>query len=557
VPTAAACRAGTPNVWGGRERGPLHGRAPRAALALPAASGPARSRASFPCARASAWNRVALTWARGRGCAAPPQTTTSATPARQLWRPRSRRTRRSRRSNSQVRKRARVAAGDGGVGGRLCPRLRPAAQARPMCGEGGREGLCTAARLGLRSPYQQRRAPRVLVRASLARVLRLWNRVALTWALNRGCTAPPQRTASAPTARQLWRPRSRRTRRSRRSTSDVRERARVAVGDGGGWGTLVPTAAACRAGAPNVWGGRERGPLHGRAPRAALALPAASGPARSRASFPCARASAWNRVALTWARDRGCAAPPQTTASVMPARQLWRPRSRRTRRSRMSTSTVRERARVAAGVGGGWGTLVPTAAACRAGTPNVWGGRETEPLHGRAPRAALALPAASGPARSRASSPCARASAWNRVALTWARGRGCAAPPQTTTSAPTARQLWRSRSRRTRRSRRSASGVRTRALGWPRGMEGLGDAWAHGRGPPRRRAQCAGREREREPLRGRAPRAALALPAASGPARSRASFPCARASAWNRVALTWARGRGCAAPPQGTTSAAT
>jgi hypothetical protein len=24
----------------------------------------------------------------------------------------------------------------------------------------------------------------------------------------------------------------------------------------------------------------------------------------------------------------------------------------------------------------GWGTLLPTAAACRAGTPNVWGGRE-------------------------------------------------------------------------------------------------------------------------------------------------------------------------------------
>ncbi len=28
------------------------------------------------------------------------------------------------------------------------------------------------------------------------------------------------------------------------------------------------------------------------------------------------------------------------------------------------------------------------------------------------------------------------------------------------------------------------------------GWRGLGDAWAHGRGPPRRRAQCAGRERE-------------------------------------------------------------
>jgi hypothetical protein len=296
---------------------PLRGRAPRAVLALPAASGPARSRASFPCARASAWNRVALTWARDRGCAAPPQTTASATTARQLWRPRSRRTRRSRRSTSKVRERARVAARDGGVEGRLCPRPRPAAQARPTCGEG------------------------------------------------------------------------------------------------------------------------ERGPLRGRAPRAALALPAASGPVRSRASFPCARASAWNRVALTWARGRGCAAPPQATASAPPARQLWRLRSRRTRRSRRSTSEVRERARVAAGDGGGWGTLGPTAAARRAGAPNVRKRREREPLRGRAPRAALALPAASGPVRSRASFPCARASAWNRVALTWARGRGCAASPQATASAAT------------------------------------------------------------------------------------------------------------------------
>jgi hypothetical protein len=92
-----------------------------------------------------------------------------------------------------------------------------------------------------------------------------------------------------------------------------------------------------------------REPLRGRAPRAALVLPAASGPARSCASFPCARASAWNRVALTWARGRGCAAPPQATISAPAARQLWRPGSRRTRRSRRSTSDVRERARVAAG----------------------------------------------------------------------------------------------------------------------------------------------------------------------------------------------------------------
>jgi hypothetical protein len=145
--------------------------------------------------------------------------------------------------------------------------------------------------------------------------------------------------------------------------------------------------------------GRETEPLRGRAPRAALALAAASGPARSHASFLCARASAWNRVALTWARGRGCAAPPQAAVSATLARQLWRPRSRRTRRSRRSTSNVRELSQVAAGDGGGRGMLGPTATACRAGAPNVRGGREREPLRGRAPRAALALAAASGPPR--------------------------------------------------------------------------------------------------------------------------------------------------------------
>ena len=92
--------------------------------------------------------------------------------------------------------------------GRLGPRPRPAVQARPM---------------------RKRDRERALARASA------WNRVALTWARGRGCAAPPQQkiSAMATTARQLWRPRSRRTRRSRRSTSKVRERARVAAGDGG------------------------------------------------------------------------------------------------------------------------------------------------------------------------------------------------------------------------------------------------------------------------------------------------------------------------------------
>ena len=58
--------------------------------------------------------------------------------------------------------------------------------------------------------------------------------------------------------------------------------------------------------------------------------------------------------------------------------------------------------------------------------------------------------------------------------------------------------------------------------GGPRG--GMGGAWAHGRGRPRRRARCG--EREREPLaRSRASGCALALPA-SGPARVRAPRAC-------------------------------
>jgi hypothetical protein len=59
------------------------------------------------------------------------------------------------------------------LGDAWAPRPRPSAQARPMCGEGESESLCAVARLGLRSPRLQPRAPRVLVRASLARLLRL------------------------------------------------------------------------------------------------------------------------------------------------------------------------------------------------------------------------------------------------------------------------------------------------------------------------------------------------------------------------------------------------
>jgi hypothetical protein len=45
------------------------------------------------------------------------------------------------------------------------------------------------------------------------------------------------------------------------------------------------------------------------------------------------------------------------------------------------------------------------------------------------------------------------------------------------------------------------------------GWRGLGDAWAHGRSPPRRRAQCAEEERERAFARSRA--SGCARPASS------------------------------------------
>jgi hypothetical protein len=244
--------------------------------------------------------------------------------------------------------------------------------------------------------------------------------------------------------------------------------ARACSGGRGGWrgrGTLGPTAAARRAGAPNVRGGREGEPLRGRAPRAALALPAASGPVRSRASFPCARASAWNRVALTWARGRGCAAWPQTTKSATPARQLLRPRFRRTQRSRVSTSDVRLSLLDGPwGVWRGWGPQRRL----------MCGEREREPLRGRAPRAALALRAL-GPARS-----CerrARASAFDSCDADQGSGSWVCCAQMTqfligkVKSAKPVRQLLRPRSRRTRRCCISVSSVSERAR-WPGGVEG-------------------------------------------------------------------------------------
>ncbi len=55
------------------------------------------------------------------------------------------------------------------------------------------------------------------------------------------------------------------------------------------------------------------------------------------------------------------------------------------------------------------------------------------------------------------------------------------------------------------------------------GWRGVGDAWAHGRGPPRRRAQCAEEERERAFARSRA--LGCARPASSVGPRA---FSCER-----------------------------
>ncbi len=161
-----------------------------------------------------------------------------------------------------------------GLGNGLGPRPRPAAQARPMCGERERESLCAVARLGLRSLWHQRRAPRDSRASSPCACASAWNRVALTWARGRGCAAPPQGTISATLARQLWRPRSRRTRRSRRSTFPVRKRARVAATDGGVWGRLGPRPRPAVQARPMCGEGGER----------AFARPRASGCARPASS---------------------------------------------------------------------------------------------------------------------------------------------------------------------------------------------------------------------------------------------------------------------------------
>jgi hypothetical protein len=77
-----------------------------------------------------------------------------------------------------------------GVGGRLGPRPRPAAQARPMFGEGGERAFARSRASGCARPASSVGPAAILMRATFVRAS-AWNRVALTRALSRGCAAPP------------------------------------------------------------------------------------------------------------------------------------------------------------------------------------------------------------------------------------------------------------------------------------------------------------------------------------------------------------------------------
>ena len=152
---------------------------------------------------------------------------------------------------------------------------------------------------------------------------------------------------------------------------------------------------------------------------------------------------------------------PQISASAMSARELWRPCSRETRRSKRSTSAVR--GCVLGGWGGGrCGSSLSARDACRVG----------------------------------------------RVLCT----------PQTMASATTARELWRPRSRRTRRLWSSVSKVRGSVLG---GWEGGDVARSHGR----RRPRAAARTMQSE---ARACAVGRGARAASGPVAGCVAPPCRR-----------------------------
>jgi hypothetical protein len=282
-----------------------------------------------------------------------PQAMRSATTARELWRPRSRRTRRSWSSTSDVRGFVLAVAAEGGCG--AVPRPL-AARWRTMQSELARAVGRRACGVG--SPCRARGSSSC--RRDACRV---------GWVL---CT--PQGMRSATAARELWRRRSRRTRRSRRSTSqgtDVRGSVLAVAGEGG-----------------DVW----RGPTGGGRSRARTMqseLARAVGrracgvgsPCRARGSSSCRR----DACRVGWVL---CTS--QTIRSATTARELWRPRSRRTQRSQSSTSTVRGSV-LATGCGKGGcvarfhGRRPRAGTRCRARSRvQLWGARAASgPLAGR------------------------------------------------------------------------------------------------------------------------------------------------------------------------------
>jgi hypothetical protein len=175
-----------------------------------------------------------------------PQESASAMSARELLLPCSRRTGRSRRSNSDVRSSVLAVAGEGGGVARSHGR-RPRAGARCRVSSRLQLGGTRAASSplgGCVAPPCRRDACRV------------------SWVL---CTA--QGIASAPTARELWRPRSRRTGHSRRSASKVRGSVLAVDGKGARYQCRrLRAGARCRASSRLQLGGarvRRRVPLPG------------------------------------------------------------------------------------------------------------------------------------------------------------------------------------------------------------------------------------------------------------------------------------------------------
>jgi len=231
--------------------------------------------------------------------------------ARELWRPRSRRTRRSRSSIWKVRG---YVLGGGGL-------------------NSDRVSLCWAVLLKASGPLAGRVAPPL---------------VGVTLAVWVACCA----------RRRQWH-----RRRRRESSGGVAREEHDAQG-----ARPLRCAALC---SRWLW---ERG-MCGAVPRPAAARGRARCRASSRVQLGGARAASGplaGRVAPLSCRGDVCRVgwvlcTPQGMASATTARELWRPRSRRTRRSRRSTSEVRGSVLAVAGKGGMCGA-VPRPAAARGRT---------------------------------------------------------------------------------------------------------------------------------------------------------------------------------------------